>query len=82
MQVELFTGRLTNFPPFLPLPLRTAAGIAMGALPHAFESVLGYAFDFADGGHFYASKRDAAFAARHPGETLLQWCCSSAALCG
>jgi hypothetical protein len=66
-QVELFTGRLTNFPPFLPLPLRNAAGIAMGALPHALESVLGYGFDLADGGHYYAAKRDAAFNARHPG---------------
>ncbi|KAF6265383.1 hypothetical protein COO60DRAFT_1697920 [Scenedesmus sp. NREL 46B-D3] len=72
-KVELFTGRLTNFPPFLPLPLRTASGIAMGALPHAFESVLGYAFDLADGGRYYASKREAAFNARHPGSQNPTW---------
>ncbi|WIA10200.1 hypothetical protein OEZ85_010403 [Tetradesmus obliquus] len=72
-KVELFTGRLTNFPPFLPLPLRTAAGIAMGALPHAIEPLLGYAFDVADGGHYYAAKRDAAFDARHPGSSNPTW---------
>jgi hypothetical protein len=39
MQVELFTGRLTNLPPFAPLLVRVLAGILMGAIPHAFEEV-------------------------------------------
>lgn len=67
-QVELLIGRLANLPPFLPRPLRAANGILMGAAPHALESVLGFAFDYFDGGDYYARKREAQFRARHPGE--------------
>jgi hypothetical protein len=64
--VEFFTGRLTNFPPFVPLFLRNVNGILMGALPHAFENVLGFGFDLIEGGNYYQKKRDAAFQSRHP----------------
>lgn len=70
-QVELLTARLTNLPPLLASPLRTAVGVALGALPHALEGVLGYVFDAADGADYYAREREAAFDARHPGV-----CCS------
>jgi hypothetical protein len=67
-QVELLTGRLTNLPPFLLFAwMRAAAGVAMGALPHALEYPLGFVFDALDGDAYYAEKRHAAFAARHPG---------------
>jgi hypothetical protein len=71
--VELFIGRLTNWPPFAITPVRSLNGILMGALPHAFENVLGYAFDFMDGGDYYARKRNAAFKARHPDSTNPTW---------
>ena len=64
--VEFFTGRLTNFPPFVPLLFRNVNGILMGALPHALENVLGVGFDFIEGGDYYKKKRDTTFRSRHP----------------
>ncbi|KAF8069533.1 hypothetical protein HT031_001650 [Scenedesmus sp. PABB004] len=72
-KVELFTGRLTNLPAFAPKPVRSLNGIAMGALPHAFEGALGFVFDYCDGGSFYAAKRNAAFKARHPDSANPTW---------
>eukprot|EP00775_Hariotina_reticulata_P010838 gene10838-10994_t len=72
-QVELFTGRITNLPPFAPLLVRVLAGILMGAVPHAFEEVLGFAFDFADGSSYYAQKRNETFKRRHPDSQNPTW---------
>eukprot|EP00878_Enallax_costatus_P000136 GHUV01000177.1.p1 GENE.GHUV01000177.1~~GHUV01000177.1.p1 ORF type:complete len:376 (+),score=115.02 GHUV01000177.1:645-1772(+) len=71
--VELFIGRLTNWPPFVITPIRSLNGILMGAIPHAFETPLGYVFDFMDGGDYYARKRNAQFKARHPDSTNPTW---------
>lgn len=66
-QVELLVGRLTNVPAFLPFTWqRSINGILMGAVPHALENALGFVFDFADGGDYYARKRHELFRSRHP----------------
>jgi hypothetical protein len=67
LQVELLMGRLTNVPAFLPFAWqRTLNGMLMGAVPHALENALGFVFDFADGGDYYARKRNELFNRRHP----------------
>jgi len=60
-------GRLTNIPAFLPFAWqRSINGILMGAVPHSLENALGFVFDFADGGDYYARKRNELFRSRHP----------------
>lgn len=60
-------GRLTNVPAFLPFAWqRSLNGVMMGAVPHALENALGFAFDFADGGDYYSRKRNDLFRQRHP----------------
>lgn len=60
-------GRLTNVPAFLPFAWqRTLNGMMMGAVPHALENALGFVFDIADGGDYYARKRNDLFNQRHP----------------
>lgn len=67
-QVELLMGRLTNVPAFLPFAWqRSLNGVLMGAVPHALEDALGFVFDAADGGDYYARKRNELFRQRHPG---------------
>ena len=61
-------GRLTNVPAFLPFAWqRSLNGVLMGAVPHALEDALGFVFDAADGGDYYARKRNELFRQRHPG---------------
>jgi hypothetical protein len=67
-------GRLTNVPAFLPFAWqRSLNGVLMGAVPHALENVLGFAFDFADGGDYYARKRNELFRQRHPSKLFALW---------
>lgn len=64
-------GRLTNVPAFLPFAWqRSLNGVLMGAVPHALDNALGFAFDFFDGGDYYARKRNELFRQRHPSELL------------
>lgn len=70
--MELLVGRLTNLPAFLPFAWqRGINGIFMGAIPHSLENALGFLFDMADGGDYYARKRNKLFKARHPGENFM-----------
>lgn len=69
MQVELMVSRFHNLAPIPPLAWqRGLVGVLAGALPHALEGALGYVFDAADGGDYYARKRNELFKQRHPGE--------------
>jgi hypothetical protein len=62
-------ARWTNWPPIPPFAWqRGLAGMLLGAVPHAFEGLLGYLIDYADGDNFYSRQRSARFNKRHPGE--------------
>lgn len=69
VQVELMVARWTNWPPIPPFGWqRGLAGMLLGALPHAFEGLLGYLIDYADGDGYYSSRRMQRFQQRHPGK--------------
>jgi hypothetical protein len=67
VQVELMVARFTNLAPGPPLMWqRGLIGMALGAVPCAFEGLLGFLFDAADGSDYYARKRSKLFWQRHP----------------
>lgn len=68
LQIEMMVARWTNWPPIPPLGWqRGLAGMALGAVPHAFEGLLGFLFDLADGDNHYTNKFMTRFEERHPG---------------
>ena len=69
VQVELMVARWTNWPPIPPFAWqRGLVGMLLGALPHAFEGLLGFLIDYADGDGYYSNRRMQRFQQRHPGE--------------
>eukprot|EP00877_Chromochloris_zofingiensis_P000594 jgi/Chrzof1/10535/Cz05g02110.t1 len=64
-KIDLFMGRLTNWPAFFPGIVRMANGMWMGAIPHMFEGLWSYLIDFT-GDDYYKIKRERRFQQRHP----------------
>jgi hypothetical protein len=72
-------ARFTNLSPFPPLGWqRGLIGIVLGAAPHAFEGLLGFLIDVADGDAHYRSKYVQRFKERHQGGFN---CCNSCSSC-
>jgi hypothetical protein len=70
-QVELMVARFTNLRPFPPLGWqRGLIGMLLGAVPHAFEGLLGFLIDVADGDEYYRAQHMQRFRERHPGECV------------
>jgi hypothetical protein len=71
LQIEMMVARWTNWPPIPPFAWqRGLVGMLLGAVPHAFEGLLGYLIDYAEADNYYSQQRSARFNKRHPGERM------------